>query len=59
VVVEGTASEKLDVSSGVLQGSVLGPCLFLSYINDIAEGLSSNVRLFADDTMIDLYGSQE
>jgi len=35
-----------------LRGSVLGPCLFLFYINDIAVGLSSTVRLFADDTML-------
>jgi len=52
VVVEGDSSEELEVTSGVPQGSVLGPCLFLYYISDIAEGLSSTVRLFADDTMI-------
>ena len=52
VVVDGTKSSNIQVTSGVPQGSVLGPCLFLYYINDIAEGLSSTTRLFADDTMI-------
>jgi len=45
-------SWNLEVTSGVPQRTVLGPCLFLYYINDISEGLSSTVRLFADDTMI-------
>jgi len=41
-----------ELTSGVPQRSVLGPCLFLYYINDIAQGLTSTVRLFADDTII-------
>ena len=53
MVVEEESLEKLEVTSRVPQGLVLGPCLCLYYINDIAvEGLSSTVRLFADDTMI-------
>ena len=51
VVVEGASSGFIPVESGVPQGSVLGPSLFLLYINDLPKGLSSVVRLFADDTM--------
>ena len=54
VVVEGEMSSEVPVDSGVPQGSVLGPSLFLYYINDMPEGLSSSstVRLFADDTVV-------
>ena len=40
------------VTSGVPQGSVLGPILFLPYIDDINENVQSSIRLFADDSII-------
>jgi hypothetical protein len=52
VVVEGEKSDSINVESGVPQGSVLGPSLFLFYINDMPEGIRSRVRLFADDTIV-------
>ena len=51
VAVDGEQSGPVPVSSGVPQGSVLGPCLFLFFINDLAEQLDSKVRLLADDTI--------
>ena len=52
VALENTISDNVDVASGVPQGSVLGPVLFLIYINDITNNITSNIRLFADDCTI-------
>ena len=52
VVVDGAESDTLPVTSGVPQGSVLGPAMFLVYINSLPKGVNSTVRLFADDTVI-------
>ena len=52
VVVNGNESSSKCVLSRVPQGSVLGPLLFLVYINDLPEKISSTIRIFADDSYI-------
>ena len=54
VLVDGTESSLGSVKSGVPQGTVLGPLLFLVYINDMPNGLSegTKLRLFADDSLL-------
>jgi ribonucleases P/MRP protein subunit RPP40 len=52
VVINGEFSQWNSVASGVLQGSILGPILFLIYINDLEQNLTSTVIKFADDTNV-------
>ena len=52
VRVGGHLSEKVRVTSGVPQGSVLKPLLFLAYVNDISRNIESTIRLFAVDCVI-------
>ena len=49
---EGEHSDRVPVTPGVPQGSVICPCLFPHYINDLPESIGSTVRLFADDTVM-------
>ena len=52
VVVEGEESKSVKVESGVPQGTVLGPLMFLCHINDLPDSVQSQVRLFADDCLL-------
>ena len=52
VVLNSQFSSWADINAGVPQGSILGPLLFLTYINDLTNDLSSSAKLFADDTSL-------
>ena len=52
VVLNGQVSAWKNINAGVPQGSLLGPLLFLIYINDLTEGFTTNVKLFVDDTSL-------
>ena len=52
VIVEGYHSSPINVTSGLPQGSVLAPLLFLCYINDLPANIDSSIKLYADDVLI-------
>ena len=52
VLLNGQTSSWVDVDAGVPQGFILSPLLILIYINDTGDGISSNAKLFADDTSL-------
>ena len=51
-MLNGKNSFWTNVHAGVPQGIILGPLLFLIYVNDLSDNLTSNVKLFADDTSL-------
>jgi len=52
VILNGWAAEWIEVLSGVPQGSVLGPLLFLIYVNELPKIVNSSIKMIADDTKI-------
>ena len=51
-MLNGSFSDYSEIETGVPQGSVLRPLLFLIYINDLERNIKSNINFFADDTML-------
>ena len=56
VVLNGQKSELKNIKAGVPQGSILGPLLFIVYMNDIVDAVNTNIRLYADDSTLFVIG---
>jgi hypothetical protein len=56
VVINGSNSNWLPVTTWVPQGSILNPLLFITFINDIVNEINAEIKLFADDTSLYLIG---
>ena len=52
VILNSSSSKWINVTSAVSQGSVLGPLLFILYVNDITDGVQSTLEMFADDSKL-------